>query len=152
MIFPMIRKSIPFWLGQLLHKSSKNSKKLLQNRAGRNVFGEDARPQYKCEDENGNRCGTFLNTDFEVFYNMDLDEDDFLSVCDVSAAAAECPKSDTYDLAVKYASVSENYQYLGLLNDVINPIFQDNALWLADYSAAYDVMTAKTVSTLKEID
>jgi len=69
---------------------------------------------------------------FEVFYNMDLDEDDYLSVCYVSAAAAECPKSDTYDLAVKYAS--------------------DNALWLANYSAAYDVMTAKTVSTLKEID
>ena len=87
--------------------SNKQTKTLLiQNRAGRNAFGEDARPQYKCEDENGNRCGTFLNTDFEVFYNMDLDEDDFLSQCDVSAAAAECTHSDTYDLAVQYASVS----------------------------------------------
>ena len=47
-----------------------------------------------------------LNTDFEVFYNMDLDEDDFLSQCDVSAAAAECAHSGTYDLAVQYASVS----------------------------------------------
>ena len=93
-----------------------------------------------------------MNIDFEVFYNMELDEDDFLSMCDVSAAADECPKSGTYDLAVKYASVSEFHEFLELFNDVTNPIFQDNALWLADYAAAYDVMTAKTVSTLKEID
>ena len=82
---------------------------------------------------------------------MELDEDDFLSMCDVSAGAAECPKSDTYDLAVKYASVSEIHKYLELFNDVTNHIFQDNALWLADYAAAYDVMTSNTVSTLKEI-
>ena len=55
----------------------------------------------------GTDCGRMLNTDFEVFYNMDLDEDDFLSKCDVSAAAAECSKSGTYELGVKYASVSK---------------------------------------------
>ena len=85
---------------------------------------------------------------------MDLDEKSFLSLCNcISAAAAECQKSDTYDLAIKYAPVSEsNCMNLELFNGVTNPTFQDSALWLADYATAYDVMTAKTVSTLTEID
>ena len=59
---------------------------------------------------------------------MELDEDDLLSMCDVSAGAAECPKSDTYDLAVKYASVSEsNDMNLEHFNGITNPNFQDNA-------------------------
>ena len=47
-----------------------------------------------------------LNTDFEVFYNMALDEDEFLSECDLSAATTDCEKSDTYDLSVSYSEVN----------------------------------------------
>ena len=41
---------------------------------------------------------------------------------------------------------------LELFDRITNPTFQDNALCLADYATAYDVMIAKTASTLTEID
>ena len=47
-----------------------------------------------------------LNTDWEVLYNMPLNEDNFLSECDLSAATTDCEKSDTYDLSVSYSEVN----------------------------------------------
>ena len=49
-----------------------------------------------------------INTDWEVLYNMPLNEDNFLSECDVSAATTDCEKSDTYDLSVSYSEVSKS--------------------------------------------
>ena len=46
-----------------------------------------------------------INTDWEVLYNMPLNEDNFLSECDLSAATTDCEKSDTYDLSVSYSEV-----------------------------------------------
>ena len=69
-------------------------------------MGEDARPQYGCTDPDGTACGNMINTDWEVLYNMPLNEDNFLSECDVSAATTDCEKSDTYDLSVSYSEVN----------------------------------------------
>ena len=52
-----------------------------------------------------------LNTDFEVFYNMALDEVEFFSECDLSAATTDCEKSDTYDLSVSYSEVNYLFMY-----------------------------------------
>jgi len=102
-----------------------------KNRAGRKALGDDARPQYSCADSDGTACGGMLNTDWEVLYNMPLNEDNFLSECDLSAATTDCEKSDTYDLSVSYS--------------------EDNNKWLEDYVSAYDVMTANGASSLTEI-
>jgi len=102
-----------------------------RNRAGRQSLGEDARPQYGCTDPDGTACGNMINTDWEVLYNMPLNEDNFLSECDLSAATTDCEKSDTYDLSVSYS--------------------EDNDKWLEDYVSAYDVMTANGASSLTEI-
>ena len=69
-------------------------------------MGEDARPEYGCTDPDGTDCGNMINTDWEVLYNMPLNEDNFLSECDLSAATSDCEKSDTYDLSVSYSEVN----------------------------------------------
>ena len=86
--------------------SKKSRSDFFQNRAGRKALGDDARPQYACADSDGTACGGMLNTDWEVLYNMPLNEDNFLSECDLSAATTDCEKSDTYDLSVSYSEVN----------------------------------------------
>ena len=86
--------------------SKKSCPEFFQNRAGRLSLGEDARPQYGCTDPDGTACGNMINTDWEVLYNMPLNEDNFLSECDLSAATSDCEKSDTYDLSVSYSEVN----------------------------------------------
>ena len=140
-----------------------------QNRAGRLSLGEDARPQYSCADADGTKCGNMLNTDWEVLYNMPLNEDNFLSECDLSAATTDCEKSDTYDLSVSYSEVNLIFHSknsvkvieiflngaddFGFSSDNIYffLFLQDNDKWLEDYAAAYDVMTANGASSLTEI-
>ena len=91
----------------------KNHPEFLQNVAAP-AEGDDARPQYGCKDADRTTCGHMLNTDFEVFYNMALDEDEFLSECDLSAATTDCEKSDTYDLSVSYAEVNYLITYINV--------------------------------------
>ena len=45
-----------------------------------------------------------LNTDFEVFYELELD-DDSEPQCDVQSDALTCQKAETYDIAAQYAEV-----------------------------------------------
>ena len=45
-----------------------------------------------------------LNTDFEVFYELELDEDSEPQ-CDVQSDALTCQKAETYDIAAQYAEV-----------------------------------------------
>ena len=92
----------------MIEISKKSCPEFFQNRAGRQSLGEDARPQYGCTDPDGTACGNMINTDWEVLYNMPLNEDNFLSECDVSAATTDCEKSDTYDLSVSYSEVSKS--------------------------------------------
>ena len=62
--------------------------------------------KHKIRSSDGTACGGMLNTDWEVLYNMPLNEDNFLSECDLSAATTDCEKSDTYDLSVSYSEVN----------------------------------------------
>ena len=91
-----------------------------QNRAGKQSLGADARPQYSCADQDGTKCGGMLNTDWEVLYNMPLNEDNFLSECDVSAATTDCEKADTYNLSVKYSEVNHFGFFLLLMTSTIS--------------------------------
>ena len=45
-----------------------------------------------------------LNTDFEVFYELELD-DDSEPQCEVQSDALTCQKAETYDIAAQYAEV-----------------------------------------------
>ena len=54
---------------------------------------------------NGDEDAMMLNTDFEVFYTLDLD-DDAMAGCDVQSDSLTCAKSETYDKAMEYAQVS----------------------------------------------
>jgi len=51
---------------------------------------------------NGDEDAMMLNTDFEVFYTLDLD-DDAMAGCDVQSDSLTCAKSETYDKAMEYA-------------------------------------------------
>ena len=50
-----------------------------------------------------------LNTDFEVFYELDLDGDS-QAQCNVQSDALTCQKSETYDIAAQYAEVRQHCQ------------------------------------------
>jgi len=45
-----------------------------------------------------------FNTDFELFYDVDVDPSDGSSTCDVSAASVTCPQAATYSMASTYAT------------------------------------------------
>ena len=46
-----------------------------------------------------------LNTDFEVLYELELD-DDSQPQCEVQSDALTCQKAETYDIAAQYAEVT----------------------------------------------
>ena len=55
---------------------------------------------------NGDEDAMMLNTDFEVFYELQLNEDAEAG-CDVQSDSLTCAKSETYDKAKEYAEVSK---------------------------------------------
>jgi hypothetical protein len=56
-----------------------------------------------------------FNTDFELFFNLTLDQSGksqcrLVTTCDVTKSCGTdgiCPKSDTYAIAIKYATVTD---------------------------------------------
>lgn len=63
--------------------------------------------------------GIMLNTDFELLYNVTLNEEGEAG-CTVSHASATCSKASTYNLAQTYA--------------------QDVTTWVNDFSNVYSKM------------
>ena len=70
-----------------------------------NARAADRKWQFEGYDSDGEQVSMMLNTDFEVFYELDLD-DDSQAQCDVQSDALTCQKSETYDIANQYATVS----------------------------------------------
>ena len=69
-----------------------------------NARAADRKWQFEGYDSDGEQVSMMLNTDFEVFYELDLD-DDSQAQCDVQSDALTCQKSETYDIAAQYAEV-----------------------------------------------
>ena len=70
-----------------------------------NARAADRKWQFEGIDSDGETASIMLNTDFEVFYELELDEDSQAG-CDVQSDALTCQKSETYDIANQYAEVS----------------------------------------------
>ena len=67
--------------------------------------GENAKPQYNYEFNDRNAM--MLNTDIEVFYDLELDSDQFLATC--GPPFQSCNLAPTYDIANGYADVIHVY-------------------------------------------
>ena len=99
-----------------------------------------------------------LNTDIEVFYDLELDPDEFVATC--GPPFQNCNLAPTYDIANDFADViiiilyKQNPYFSGFsfaFSSVNVNLFQDNEEWLDSYVEAFNIMTSHGSENLQDL-
>ena len=74
--------------------------------------GDDARPIYSATDSTNTQVGNFINADFAIVYDFDVEADDRFADCFISGRGSTwtvdsqtCDQASTYDLVKSFAEV-----------------------------------------------
>ena len=98
-----------------------------------------------------------LNTDIEVFYDLELDPDEFVATC--GPPFQNCNLAPTYDIANDFADVIIIILYkkpllllfsFGFSSFNVN-LFQNNEEWLHSYVEAFNIMTSHGSENLQDL-